>query len=60
MGFIGLGNMGAHMAQNLMKAGYPLVVSDINKSVLDRFASLGAKVKLGKGAGLWERKLLRA
>ena len=29
VGFIGLGNMGSHMANNLMKAGYQLVVHDL-------------------------------
>lgn len=29
IGFIGLGIMGKHMARNLMRAGYPLVVYDI-------------------------------
>ncbi len=29
IGFIGLGNMGSHMAANLAKAGYPLAVYDV-------------------------------
>jgi len=32
VGFIGLGNMGAHMAQNLIKNGHPLVVHDVNEA----------------------------
>ena len=28
IGFIGLGNMGAHMARNLIKGGHKLVVHD--------------------------------
>ena len=36
IGFVGLGNMGAHMARNLIKKGHQLVVYDINKeSVAD-------------------------
>ena len=31
VGFIGLGTMGAYMAANLQKAGYKLVVHDINE-----------------------------
>ncbi|RMR13078.1 3-hydroxyisobutyrate dehydrogenase [Pseudomonas syringae group genomosp. 3] len=42
--FIGLGNMGAPMARNLIKAGHSLHVFDLNKDVLDEFAGLGAKV----------------
>lgn len=30
VGFIGLGNMGAHMARNLMKKNYKVMVFDIN------------------------------
>ena len=30
VGFIGLGNMGGPMALNLVKAGFELVVHDIN------------------------------
>ncbi|EGH03861.1 MULTISPECIES: 3-hydroxyisobutyrate dehydrogenase [Pseudomonas syringae group genomosp. 2] len=42
--FIGLGNMGAPMARNLIKAGHSLQVFDLNKSVLAEFAELGAQV----------------
>ncbi|ETN79762.1 3-hydroxyisobutyrate dehydrogenase [Necator americanus] len=44
VGFIGLGNMGAHMARNLMKNGHKLVVYDINKTVLSAFKADGADV----------------
>ncbi|CAJ0599697.1 unnamed protein product [Cylicocyclus nassatus] len=43
VGFIGLGNMGAHMARNLMKNGHKLVVYDINKKVVDSFKADGAE-----------------
>lgn len=44
VGFIGLGNMGAHMARNLMGAGHKLIVFDVNKQVTDKFKSEGAEV----------------
>lgn len=43
VGFIGLGNMGAHMARNLLKSGHPLVVCDVNADVVKSFAAQGAK-----------------
>lgn len=39
VGFIGLGNMGMHMANNLSKAGFPLVVFDVNTEVVNKFRS---------------------
>ncbi|MFW5823797.1 MAG: 3-hydroxyisobutyrate dehydrogenase [Marinobacter sp.] len=42
IGFIGLGNMGAPMASNLLKAGHELVVSDLVKAAVDRAVSEGA------------------
>jgi len=43
IGFIGLGIMGKPMAKNLIKAGYELVVSDINKEAVDELNALGAE-----------------
>jgi 3-hydroxyisobutyrate dehydrogenase-like beta-hydroxyacid dehydrogenase len=37
IGFIGLGNMGFHMASRLAQQEYPLVIYDINKAVLQSF-----------------------
>lgn len=37
MGFIGLGNMGMHMANNLLKNGFPLAVFDVAESSLSKF-----------------------
>jgi len=34
VGFIGLGNMGAHMARNLMKKNWKVTVYDINKDAV--------------------------
>ena len=41
IGFIGLGNMGLPMAQNLMKAGHGVIGFDIEKSAGERFGSAG-------------------
>jgi 2-hydroxy-3-oxopropionate reductase len=42
IGFIGLGTMGKPMAQNLLKAGYTLVVHDSNPGPVGELASAGA------------------
>ncbi|KJS03716.1 MAG: hypothetical protein VR68_01085 [Peptococcaceae bacterium BRH_c4a] len=42
VGFIGLGAMGKPMAKNLVKAGYSLVVYDVNPSPVEELVSLGA------------------
>lgn len=44
LGFIGLGIMGKPMAQNLLKAGYQLVVYDINQAVVNEVAAAGAAI----------------
>jgi 2-hydroxy-3-oxopropionate reductase len=43
IGFIGLGIMGKPMAKNLIKAGYELVVNDINKAAVEELVGLGAE-----------------
>jgi len=40
--FIGLGAMGAHQANNLIKKGYEVVVFDINKASVEKLVSQGA------------------
>jgi len=42
MGFVGLGNMGAHMASNLLKAGYGVVVFDVNPTATEKLKEKGA------------------
>ncbi|NVZ72380.1 3-hydroxyisobutyrate dehydrogenase [Pseudomonas costantinii] len=42
--FIGLGNMGAPMARNLIKAGHALNLFDLNQAVLKELAELGGTV----------------
>lgn len=41
--FIGLGNMGAPMAHNLLRAGHPLSVFDLSASAVDGVAAAGAR-----------------
>jgi 3-hydroxyisobutyrate dehydrogenase len=41
IGFIGLGNMGRPMAQNLIKAGHPVCGYDVSTAALDRFSAAG-------------------
>jgi 3-hydroxyisobutyrate dehydrogenase len=42
--FIGLGNMGAPMARNLIKAGHQLNLFDLNQTVLAELAALGGHI----------------
>ncbi len=43
IGLIGLGIMGKPMAKNMLKAGYDLMVSDLNKASADEVMAAGAK-----------------
>jgi len=45
VGFVGLGNMGGPMALNLVKAGFELVVHDINSARLEPLVAAGAAVE---------------
>ncbi|XP_062162861.1 probable 3-hydroxyisobutyrate dehydrogenase, mitochondrial isoform X2 [Alnus glutinosa] len=45
VGFIGLGNMGFRMVNNLIKAGYKVAVHDINCNVLKKFSDMGVPTK---------------
>lgn len=44
IGFIGLGEMGSGMAANIIKAGYPLFVFDIDKMAVKKLEALGARI----------------
>jgi 3-hydroxyisobutyrate dehydrogenase len=44
VGFIGLGNMGAPMAANLVKAGHSVTGFDLNPAAMDALAKAGGKV----------------
>jgi 2-hydroxy-3-oxopropionate reductase len=43
VGYIGLGLMGSGMARNMMKAGFPLVVHNRSRKIVDELVSEGAK-----------------
>ncbi|MBX3085861.1 MAG: NAD-binding protein [Anaerolineae bacterium] len=43
VGYIGLGLMGSAMARNLMKAGYPLVVHNRSRGIVDQLVAEGAR-----------------
>src|SRR5262249_3854307 len=43
VGFIGVGNMGAPMARNLIKAGHSLKVFDLNEEAVNFVVQSGAK-----------------
>ncbi|XP_010529357.1 PREDICTED: probable 3-hydroxyisobutyrate dehydrogenase, mitochondrial isoform X2 [Tarenaya hassleriana] len=45
VGFIGLGNMGSRMANNLIKAGYKVTIHDINRDALKVFSEMGVSTK---------------
>ncbi len=44
--FIGLGNMGGPMAQNLVKAGHIVIGADVSPEAVERLVAAG-----GQGAG---------
>lgn len=43
IGFIGIGAMGIHMSQNLLNAGYKLVVYDIREKAMEGLVKIGAE-----------------
>jgi len=43
IGFIGIGQMGKHMAKHLLDAGYDLTVLDLNKAAASHLLEAGAK-----------------
>ena len=44
VGYIGLGNMGAPMTRNLLKAGYPVIVHDLDPARMQVLADEGASI----------------
>jgi 3-hydroxyisobutyrate dehydrogenase len=52
IGFVGLGNMGAPMALNLLKAGHALNVFDLNAQALRTLAEAGAQVSASAQAAV--------
>ncbi len=43
IGFVGLGNMGVHMARRLVEAGHRVVVYDTRREAIDKLIALGAE-----------------
>ena len=43
IGFIGLGNMGFHMARRLIEAGHTVIALDTRREALDRIVALGGQ-----------------
>ena len=58
VGFIGLGTMGRHMASNLMKGGYELVVNDVRREAAAPHLERGAKWADGPKAVARESELI--
>ncbi|MFW6076494.1 MAG: NAD(P)-dependent oxidoreductase [Hyphomicrobiales bacterium] len=57
VGFIGLGVMGQRMAANLLKAGFPLLVHDLNRSAVEHLVALGAR-DAGSLSGVGEAEVV--
>ena len=47
IGLIGLGIMGRPMAKNMLKAGYALMVNDLNREAVEDVVSCGAVAAAG-------------
>ena len=41
VGFIGLGNVGASLAGNILRNGFELIVRDLDSSVTEQFRLMG-------------------
>ncbi len=42
VGYIGLGNLGAHLAMSLLRAGHHVTVTDLNRELAERLIAAGA------------------
>ena len=49
IGFIGLGNVGAKLANSLLRNKFELTVLDIDNNILDQFKKNGAKIAISPG-----------
>jgi len=43
LGFIGIGNLGMHLAGSLLRAGYALTIFDLNKAAAKTLLAAGAR-----------------
>ena len=50
IGFIGLGQMGFHMARRLVEAGHHVTVFDVRSEAIDRLTALGARAAVSPRA----------
>ena len=50
IGFIGLGQMGFHMARRLVEAGHRVLVFDTRREAMDRLIALGAQAAISPRA----------
>ena len=48
-GYVGLGNLGGHLAASLLKAGFPVTVHDRDRALADRHLALGATCAASAG-----------
>src|ERR1700722_4081449 len=58
VGFIGLGNMGAAIARNLIKAGHTLTVYNRTRGRAEAFRALGARIADGPGDAAADAEVL--
>jgi hypothetical protein len=56
IGFIGLGNMGNPMAVNVQKAGFPMIVFDLNPKTMENLVAGGARARCVGAASGRERR----
>jgi len=49
IGFVGIGNMGAPMARNLVRAGWPVVAFDLRRDVMDALAAAHENINAAQG-----------
>ena len=58
IGFIGLGNMGSHMARNLIRAGHDVTVFDLSQKALDAIAADSATIATSAGAAAHDAQVV--
>ena len=51
VGFIGLGNLGAPMAQNIQRTGFPMAVYDVREGATRALLEGGAQLAASPGRG---------
>ena len=46
IGFVGVGNIGHHLAASLLRAGFEVTVFDLDKSAIDRLVALVQELQI--------------